>query len=243
MCGISSRRKAEILVQSGKVSVNGTVIYDYVDVSDEDEVQVDGKKIFFKGKVYYMFNKPKGYITTKDDPQGRKTIFDLLDVESDVFPIGRLDVDTEGLLLLTNDGDLAQKLLHPRYEVPRIYKAIIVPQIGDGEIAELKRGISLPYGYDAKMKVKILSVDDKSTKIRIEIKEGKKREIRRTFKFLGHEVVSLKRVSFGPIKMDAHLKVGEYRMLSDLEIKQLVKYVQKGNETHVGSHRKTVEGG
>jgi len=243
MCGITSRRKSEMLVKSGKVSVNGFVTYDYIDVSSEDDVRVEGKKVSFKSKVYYMFNKPRGYITTKNDPQGRKAIFDLLNIECDVFPIGRLDTDTEGLLLLTNDGDLAQKLLHPRYEVPRIYEAVINSQIDNGQIEDLKGGISLPYGYTAKMKVKILSVDDKSTKIRIEIKEGKKREIRRAFKFLGHPIVSLKRISFGPIKIDSHLKAGEYRMLNDFEIKQLIEYVKTENETQNGSHRKTVEGG
>ncbi len=243
MCGVTSRRKAEMLVKSGKVSVNGLVIHDFIDVSDEDDVQVEGKEISFKDKVYYMLNKPKGYITTKNDPQGRKTIFDLLNIEPDVFPIGRLDTETEGLLLLTNDGEVAQRLLHPKYEVPRIYEALIMPQIGDDEVENLERGISLPYGYTAKMKVKILFNDNKSTKIRIEIKEGKKREIRRTFKFLGYSIISLKRLSFGPIKMDTQLKNGGYRMLKDFEIKRLIKYIGIENETQHGSHRKTVEGG
>jgi len=242
-CGIASRRKAEALVKAGKVSVNGFVIRDYIDVSEADNVQVEGEKISFKNRVYYMLNKPKGYITTKRDPQGRKTVFDLLNIETDVFPIGRLDTDTEGLLLLTNDGDLAQKLLHPRYEVPRIYEAVIVPEISDGEAKDLEKGIFLPYGYMAKMRIEILSYSNESTKIKIEIKEGKKREIRRTFKFLGHSVISLKRLSFGPIEMDKRLKTGEYRMLKDSEIKRLIKYARIENETQHGSHHKTVEGG
>lgn len=224
-CGIASRRKAEEFVKSGRVSVNGLKTLDYVDVSDDDEITVDGKRIDVKTKMYYMFNKPKDYITTKSDPQGRKTIFDLLKVSSDIFPVGRLDFDTEGLLILTNDGDIANKLLHPKYEVPRIYQAVVALCMNRDEVAELKRGISLPYGYTAKMEVKILSFDGQSTKIEINIKEGRKREIRRALKFLGHPVISLKRISFGPVKIDENLKSGEFRPLRDEEIHELIEYV------------------
>lgn len=235
---MASRRKAEELVRSGRVSVNGFKVFDFVDVSEDDEITVDGKKTDIKKKVYYMLNKPKNYITTKSDPMGRKTVFDLLKVGNDVFPVGRLDSDTEGLLIVTNDGDMANKLLHPKYEVPRIYIAVVALQMNFEEAEELERGVNLPYGYKAKMGVKILSFDLQNTKIEISIKEGRKREIRRALKFLNHPVISLKRISFGPLKIDENLQPGEFRPLRDEEVNELIEYVNIENETLYGSHHK-----
>ncbi len=239
MCGIASRRKAEFFVTHGMVSVNDKQIHDYVDIEEGDLVKVNGCKVQIQTQVYYMLNKPSGYITTRHDPQGRKTVFDLLDVKDAIFPVGRLDKDTEGLLLLTNDGEMAQRLLHPRYESPRIYEAIIEGEIDGYTIKQLGDGIKLPYGYPAKMNVSIISKKKDRTEVKIIIKEGKKREIRRTFKFLDHPVIYLKRVSFGPIKIDPDLKAGEYRKLNEKEIKSLLEYVKIENETQKGSHHKT----
>lgn len=226
MCGIASRRKAEAFVKEGRISVNGNTIHDFVSVSDEDDVRIDGKKVKIRKSVYYIFNKPVGYLTTKMDPQGRKTIFDILKIEPDTFPIGRLDVDTEGLLILTNDGDTAQKLLHPRFEVPRTYEVIVESRVENDEIKRLEEGVDLPYGYKAKMKVEILKFVGNQTILKVVIREGKKREIRRTFKFLGHPVVHLRRISFGPINL-GNLPLGSFRKLTDDEVKRLIDYANR----------------
>jgi len=222
---VASRRKAEELVKSGRITVNGQKVENFVQVSEKDEVKLDGKKLSPRKKVYYMFNKPVGYITTKHDPQGRRTIFDILNVEDDVFPVGRLDKDTSGLLLLTNDGEISQLLLHPRYEVERVYVAQIVGSISSSTVEKMKKGIKLPFGYVSKMKVEttraIKLIDGERSEVRITIKQGRKREIRRAFKFVGHPIVSLKRVSFGPILLDESLKEGEYRKLTSKEIETL----------------------
>jgi len=243
MCGVASRRKAEELVLKGHVSVNGLIVKDYVDVKVGDLVYVDGKEVQLQTHVYYMLNKPAGYITTKYDPQGRTTVFDLLKIEDEIFPVGRLDKDTEGLLILTNDGEMAQKLLHPRYESVRIYEAVVRGQIGTDEIDRLKKGLKMSYGYEAKMQISVISKIGDMMKIKVEIKEGKKREIRRALNFIGHPVISLRRISFGPIQLDKNLQSGQFRKLENCEVKKLLEYVNTRNETQNGSHRKTVEGG
>ncbi len=226
MCGITSRRKAEELVINGKVSVNGNTIHDFVSVSETDDVRVEGKKVAIREKVYYIFNKPAGYLTTKNDPQGRKTIFDILKIEPDIFPVGRLDADTEGLLILTNDGEMAQKLLHPRFEVPRTYELIVESKVEGEELKKLEEGITLPYGYKAKMKAKILRYEGLKTHLRVSINEGRKREIRRTFKFMVHPVIYLKRISFGPLNI-GDLPRGSFRKLTEKELKELREYVNR----------------
>ncbi len=231
MCGVASRRKAEELIRSGLVKVNGERIKDYIKVEDGDVVEVNGKIVKPQSYVYYMLNKPVGCITTRKDPQGRKTVFDLVHVKKSVFAVGRLDRDTEGLLLLTNDGELSQLLLHPRYEVKRTYEALVEGTINRKKLEMLKVGIDLPYGYTAKMNVKILGKEDGLTRVKIMIHEGRKREIRRAFKYLGHPIILLKRVSFGPIDLDTQIGPGEYRELTKEEVETLKKFVNKRNET------------
>lgn len=225
MCGIASRRKAEELVKNACVKVNGQTVHDYVQVQLDDVVEVKGKLIKPHKRVYYMFNKPAGCITTKDDPQGRKTIFDLIDVRIDVFPVGRLDKDTKGLLLLTNDGETSQILLHPRYEVNRVYEAMIEGCIEQKVLEKMRKGMKLPYGYVSKMNVITLSSDNGTSKVEITIREGRKREIRRAFKFVKHTIIELKRIAFGPIVLDQNLKLGEYRQLTEEEERVLRKFV------------------
>ncbi len=222
---MASRRKAEELIKNADVKVNGQVVHDYVQVQIGDVVEVNGKVIEPRKHVYYMFNKPAGYITTKNDPQGRKTIFDLIDVENDVFPVGRLDKDTKGLLLLTNDGEASQILLHPRYEVDRVYEATIEGCVEEEVLEKMKKGMKLPYGYVSKMNVKTLRTDEGISKVEITIREGRKREIRRAFKFVKHSIIELKRTAFGPIVLDQNLKLGEYRQLTKEEERILRNFV------------------
>ncbi len=222
---MASRRKAEELIKNAYVKVNGQTVHDYVQVQIGDVVEVNGKVIEPRKHVYYMFNKPTGYITTKNDPQGRKTIFDLIDVENDVFPVGRLDKDTEGLLLLTNDGETSQILLHPRYEVNRVYEATVEGRMEEEVLEKMKEGMKLPYGYVSKMSAKTLRTDNGISKVEITIREGRKREIRRTFKFVKHSIIELKRTAFGPIALDQGLKLGEYRQLTKEEERVLRNFV------------------
>ncbi len=231
MCGVASRRKAETLVMQGRVKVNGQVIHDYVQVENGDVVEVDGKRIKRRRKVYYMLNKPSGYLTTKYDPQGRKTVFDLVKVGKDVFPVGRLDKDTSGLLLFTNDGELAQRLLHPKFQVERVYVAEIVGNIKKETIQKMEKGLKLPYGYISRMKVSVLETKGDKTIVKISIKQGKKREIRRAFGFVKHEILKLKRTAFGPVKLEASLEEGKYRPLNAEEVASLKKLFKKKNET------------
>ena len=238
MCGVASRRKAEELVKNGSVKVNGKKVNDYIKIDMEDAVEVNGKIVKPRTLVYYMLNKPSGYITTKKDPQKRKTVFDLLRVEDNVFPVGRLDRDTEGLLILTNDGELSQILLHPRYEVKRVYEALVEGTLNEKKVKMLKDGIDLPYGYMAKMEAEIVGEKSGLSSVRISIHEGRKREIRRVFKYLGHPVLFLKRVSFGPINLDPKIKSGKYRALTREEIDILKEFVDKIKEMRPskGSH-------
>ncbi len=227
---MASRRKAEELVKDGRVTINGKKVRDFVQVNEGDVVKVDGKVISPKKKLYYMFNKPIGYITTRSDPQGRKTIFDLLNVDKDVFPVGRLDKDTSGLLLLTNDGEVAQILLHPRYEIDRVYIANVKGVLSNKTVEKMRKGVRLPFGYTSKMEVEVLKKSGEMSVVKITIRQGKKREIRRAFKFVGHPIISLKRIAFGPISLDKNLKVGAYRGLNSNEIRALER-LKKENET------------
>ncbi len=230
MCGVASRRKAEELIRQGRVKVNGKIVRDYVQVEAGDTVEADGKVVTVRRKVYYLFNKPIGYLTTKRDPQRRRTIFDLIDVEEDVFPVGRLDKDTCGLLLLTNDGEVAQHLLHPKFQVERTYVAVVAGKVEIDTLRHMEKGLKLPYGYVSRMHVEIVKREKEKTIVKISIKQGKKREIRRAFGFVGHQILMLKRIAFGPIVLDKKLPEGKYRPLSSKEIASLRKMTKK-NET------------
>lgn len=226
--GVASRRHSEALIQAGRVTVNGRVVTELGTkvVPGRDVIEVDGRPLGRpEKKVYVLLNKPKGYVTTLYDPQGRPKVTDLLEgeVAERVYPVGRLDYDTEGLLLLTNDGDLAHGLMHPARMVKKTYIAKVRGVPGPGKIRALREGIELDDGPTAPADVKVLEVRaPNSATIALRIHEGRNRQVRRMFAALGHEVIHLRRTTLGPLKL-GDLPVGEWRYLTSQEVADLYK--------------------
>ena len=221
--GIASRRKAIFVIEEGRVLVNGKVIRQkgYAVNPDKDEIKVDGKRIRFKRKIYVLLNKPKGCITSRYDPEGRKTVFDILPREfRELHPVGRLDKDTIGLLLLTNDGELTYKLTHPKFEILKKYRVCCKGKITDKEKSRIERGMVIEGRRTARAKVNIIRADTSTTDLFIEIHEGRKRQIRQMFLFLGHPPKKLERVEYEFLKL-GFLKRGKFRYLTDNEVKRL----------------------
>ena len=222
-CGIASRRKSEELVLAGKVSINGKIITDLATTVNEqtDKVAVDGEVVnLTKEKVYYLLNKPKGYISSVTDPKGRKTIVDLIDTTERIFPVGRLDYDTEGLIILTNDGDLAHKLMHPSHEIEKTYIANIQGPILESELAVLRAGVVIDGVRTAEARVKRLKFEEGVSRIQLTIHEGRNRQIRKMFEAIGKELLFLKRSAIGEIKLGG-LSRKEYRKLTEAEVNYL----------------------
>ncbi|MBB5336547.1 23S rRNA pseudouridine2605 synthase [Pectinatus brassicae] len=229
-CGIASRRAAEKLIADGRISVNDDVITTQgIKINPvSDVVKYDGKIIKkCDEKIYIMLNKPKGYISTVKDEQNRKTIMALVtDIGQRIFPIGRLDNNTEGLLLMTNDGTLMQNVLHPKFKVEKTYIARVAGKLSNDELCALRQGIQLSEGMTAPAVVEKLSYDDEfnQAKISITIHEGRNRQVRRMFEAIGHDVLALKRVSFAGLTLH-DLKRGKYRMLTQEELERLSVYL------------------
>lgn len=223
--GVASRRKCEELIAEGKVTVNDKIVKELGAKADPavDVIVVNGKKIRTESKVYLIFNKPKGVITSMSDPKGRSVVADYLkDVKQRVYPVGRLDYDTEGLLLLTNDGDLANKLTHPKHHVPKTYLAT-VERVPHGDALEkLAKGIRLEDGMTAPAEVEYHDADpdNKQATISITIHEGRNRQVRRMFEAIHHPVIRLKRIAFGGIGLE-NLQRGKYRHLTREELAAL----------------------
>ena len=218
--GWGSRRVCEDLIASGRVTVNGevAVLGRRVDV-DVDKVEVDGVPLGVKpGLIYYLLNKPTGVITSASDPQGRPTVVDMVPTEPRVYPVGRLDLDTSGLLLLTNDGDLANRLAHPSHGVEKEYLAEVEGHPSAGAVRRLREGVELDDGMTAPAKV---SQPDPGV-LRIVIHEGRNRQVRRMCEAVGHPVVRLVRVRIGPLR-DAALAPGDWRELTSAEVRTLVE--------------------
>jgi 23S rRNA pseudouridine2605 synthase len=216
--GIGSRRHCEELIADGRVSVNGEVaeLGSRADV-DVDRIEVDGVAVGVRPDlVHYLLNKPAGVVTTAADPQGRRTVIDLVPTEPRVFPVGRLDYDTEGLLLLTNDGELANQLTHPSHGVEKEYVAVVDGAPTRGELRRLREGVELEDGVTAPAKVAAIE----PSVLRITIHEGRNRQVRRMCEAVGHPVVRLVRTRIGPIT-DRGLKPGEWRPLTVDEVRAL----------------------
>ncbi len=220
-CGVSSRRKADILIEEKRVMIDGRVARKGDVVTDGSCVTVDGQKVEPKRKLYYLFYKPRGYITTLFDPHKRPSIKEFVEkIGFRVFPVGRLDKDAEGLLLLTNDGDLANKILHPRYNVPKTYIVFLDGDLGWDEMEKIKTGVKLSDGFTKPARIERI----KKKIYKITIFEGRKREIKRIFKRFGKKVLRLKRISIANLRLDGLLP-GEYRELREDEIFELKKYI------------------
>ncbi|MFD1850527.1 pseudouridine synthase [Oceanobacillus bengalensis] len=223
--GVTSRRKAEQLILDGKVKVNGKVVQTLgTKVSTDDKVEVNGVPLEKEASVYYLLFKPRGVISSVKDEKGRKVVTDLLgeEIEERIFPIGRLDYDTSGVILLTNDGEFANLLMHPKHKIDKVYVAKIKGIPSKTELNKLKKGIKSEQDILKAVSYNIISMDKKTntTFLEITLHEGKNRHVRRMMEGLGYPVVKLKRERYGLLTADG-LATGEYRALSPKEVKQM----------------------
>lgn len=222
-CGVASRRRAEEMIQAGLVQVNGVTVREMgVQVGEGDVVAVEGRPVALEtDKRYVLYYKPVGEVTTVSDPEGRPTVLDhFRDFPVRLYPVGRLDIDSEGLLLLTNDGELTNRLTHPRHEVEKRYIARVSNQVGAAELARLRAGVMLEGRKTAPAKVSVLREDPFSTDLLITLHEGRNRQIRRMVEAVGHQVVRLKRVQYGTVTL-GNLQRGQWRELSPEEVASL----------------------
>ena len=224
-CGVASRRAAEKMIADGRVSVDGQTISEMgVQVEIGHDIRVDGKLVTPEPDKYYiMYHKPAGEVTTVSDPEGRTTVLDRFrDFPSRLYPVGRLDYDSEGLLLLTNDGALTEQLLHPSHEVEKVYLARVSNELTPDEARRLENGVMVDGRKTARAKVKILGVKGLFTDILVTIHEGRNRQVRKMVEQVGHQVVMLRRIRFGPLKL-GELPRGMWRELTQEELKELRK--------------------
>ena len=216
--GIASRRAAEEVVRSGRVSVAGETVTDPAhDVDETSRVELDGRPVAPEPHEVHLLNKPPGVVSTAQDTHGRPTVVELVRSRRRLYPVGRLDAETTGLLLLTNDGDLAERLTHPRYGVEKVYRAKVKPpRLSEESLRALREGVELEDGRTAPARVRPL----RAGLVEIAIREGKKRQVRRMIEAVGHRVAALERVAFGPLGLGA-LEQGESRRLKPVEVERL----------------------
>lgn len=221
--GIASRRKADELILNGNVKINGAVMKEPgYDVAETDKVEVNGRLIQSHQKpVYLLLNKPMGVITSVEDEQDRDTVMDLVkDVDARLFPVGRLDYNTTGALIMTNDGDLTYRITHPKHELDKTYRAVVKGIISKEKLAKLRNGVDIGGFVTSKAKVRIVKGTQHSTVVEISIHEGKNRQVRKMFAAVGNPVQSLERIAIGKIRL-GHLKEGHYRKLTREEVEYL----------------------
>ena len=223
-CGVASRRAAEKLIEEGRVSVNGQIVTEQgVKVTPKDKVMLDGKPIKPEGKkVYIMLNKPEGYICAVSDDRERPCVVDLIEgIEERIFPVGRLDYDTTGLLLLTNDGEFMQSLTHPSYEIWKTYRAVVKGTPNEKHVEEFARGIELEDGKTEPAVLEVVGYKGKNAIVEVSIKEGRNRQVRRMLEAINHRVIKLKRVKIGGLEL-GDLKTGAWRYMKERDFKDLM---------------------
>ena len=220
-CGVAGRRACDKIVQDGRVTINGKLAVLGDDVEMDDVVKVDGKPVALKKNEYYILHKPKGYLSTVSDDKGRKTVMDILGSNvGRVYPVGRLDYDSEGLLILTTDGELAQHLTHPSNEVPKTYLVKVEGRLTEADLNPIRSGIELDGVLTKKCRAHIVETNKGYTKVEMVLREGKNREIRRMFEAIGREVMLLKRTKVGELSLRG-LARGEFRKLTPEEVEYL----------------------
>ncbi len=226
--GVTSRRDAENLIAAGRVTVDGKVVTELGAKADieKNKICVDGKPLTFDvEKVYILLNKPRGYVSTAKDERGRKTVLDLVNISARIFPIGRLDLNSEGLLLLTNDGELMNALIHPKFQINKTYIAKVTGAVTEENLEKLRAGIELDDGLTAPAEIYLLDAET----VQITIHEGRNRQIRRMFAAIGCDVKRLKRIAFAGLTLDG-VKVGKFRYLTRAE----VDFLKKNTINHSG---------
>lgn len=221
-CGLCSRRKAEELIVERRVALNGSIVTQLgTKVAEGDVVEVDGRRIAPQRFLYLVMYKPKGVVTTMSDERGRRSVADLLPrLDSVVKPVGRLDKDTEGLLLFTNDGEMAKRLTHPSHGTEKEYEAVVRGAVGERALERLRTGVRIERRKTSLARVDVVSVDRTTTRLRLVLREGWKRQVRMMCEAVGHPVVELKRVRFGPLKLKG-MHPGECRILGEEMVKRL----------------------
>jgi 23S rRNA pseudouridine2605 synthase len=226
--GVASRRAAEEIVRAERVTVNGETVVDPArDVGADDAIAVDGQPVLPPAeRVVYVLNKPAGVVSTAHDPQRRPTVVSLVPSTVRLYPVGRLDIDTTGLILLTNDGELAHRLTHPSFEVPRTYRAVVAsPPVNDTAVRALRRGVELEDGRTAPARVRRLG--RRRDVLELTIHEGRNRQVKRMCEAVGHRVLALERVAFGPLGIGG-LAPGAHRRLSETEVEALSRAAAPG---------------
>ena len=227
--GYCSRRKAEQLIANGKVKVNGKVVKElWTRVEESDLIEVEGRPLEKPEKIYIMLNKPRGVVTSTKDDKNRKTVIDLIPIEKRIYPVGRLDYNTTGLLLLTNDGELANLIMHPKNKIEKVYIAKIKGILTKESIKKLEKGIVIEGVKTSRAKVKVRNVNKKKNNsiVELTIYEGRNHQVKKMFKAVGHEVLKLKRERISFLEL-GNLKSGEFRFLTPKEVKKIYNEVKK----------------